>query len=248
MGKPDFKNPATRIMVAFDVDKLSEGRRIARSLQGLGVTFKIGNQLGTYEGWKAAIEFSHEFNAQIFCDTKFKDIPETIKKSSRAITRHQPDFFSVMTDTTLAALRAAVEGAKSARADYSTSKRPIILGVTVLTSINEKEAQTIYGADSATKVQQFAEVAVQAKLDGVVCSAKEAVLLRNNETTKGLLLVTPGIRPLWAIGGDQARTTTPRQAIENGADYLVIGRPITQPPPAIGSPRNALLKIIEEIS
>ena len=248
MGRPDVKNPAARIMVALDVDELSEARRVARSIQGLGAVLKIGNQLGTFEGWKAAVEFAHEFDAQIFCDTKFKDIPETIKKSSRAITRHQPNFFTVMADTNLATLQAAVEGARSALQEYGLTKRPILLGVTILTSLSDEETHSIYGSDSAVKVQQFATLAATAGLDGVVCSAQETKLLRANAATKELLLVTPGIRPAWAVGGDQSRITTPIEAITNGADYLVIGRPITQPPPHIGTPRDALLRIIEEIS
>jgi orotidine-5'-phosphate decarboxylase len=247
MSRKVFSNPAERIMVAFDVDELSEAKIIAESIRDLGVTFKIGNQLGTYEGWKAAIEFAHEYGALIFCDTKFKDIPETVKKSSRAMTRLEPDFFNVMADTTLDTLKFAVDGVDSAVQDFAV-KKPILLGVTVLTSISNDESVSIYGADSASKVLQFATSAAQAGLDGVVCSAQEASALRDNPATTDLLLVTPGIRPEWAASGDQQRITTPKQAIENGADYLVIGRPITQPPSEIGTPRDAILKIIEEIS
>lgn len=242
-----FSNPAERIMVAFDVDEITEARIIAEDIKDLGVTFKIGNQLGTYEGWKVAVAFANEFGARIFCDTKFKDIPETVKKSSRAITRHQPDFFNVMADNNSTALAAAVDGRDSALRDFDLDKKPMLLGVTVLTSISNEESVSIYGADSATKVRQFATAAATAGLDGVVCSAEEAAMLRSNPETANLLLVTPGIRPSWAQTGDQKRVMTPREAIENGIDYLVIGRPITQPPAEIGTPRDAILKIIEEI-
>lgn len=235
-------------MVALDVDEFTQARSVVQNLQGLDVIFKIGNQLGTFEGWKAAVSFAHEFDAMIFCDTKFKDIPETIGKSSRAITRHQPDFFNVMADTNLATLVAAVTASHTARAEYSLPKQPIILGVTVLTSLSDDDAHTIYGENSATKVRQFARIAAAAGLDGVVCSAQEAALLRADPETKDLLLVTPGIRPAWSVNGDQSRITTPAQAIASGADYIVIGRPIIQPPSEIGSPRDALLKIIKEIS
>lgn len=248
MSKKQFQNPAERIMVALDVDELNQARRLAVDLASLGVTFKIGNQLGTYEGWRAAVDFASEHQAGIFCDTKFKDIPATVKKSVRAITRHQPDFFNIMADNNSAALEAAVEGADSAVQDFSLAKRPIILGVTILTSLNDQECRSIYGESPSEKVAQFAAAAAVAGLDGVVCSAQETTMLRQNDQTKDLLLVTPGIRPSWAASGDQSRITTPKQAIENGADYLVIGRPITQPPQSIGSPRDAVLKIIEEIS
>jgi len=239
--------PAERIMVALDVDEIEQAREIASSIADLGVTFKIGNQLGTYEGWKKVIDFAKEFNCAIFCDTKFKDIPETVKKSARAITRHEPNFFDVMADTNNASLVAAVEGAISAQLDYNVPM-PAILGVTVLTSISDEECVNIYGADSATKVLQFAIASARAGLDGIVCSPEEVKMLKSNEETKDLILVTPGIRPTWAVSGDQQRITTPKQAIENGSDYLVIGRPITNPPTEIGTPRDAVLKIIEEIS
>lgn len=247
MSRVHFTNPAQRIMVALDVDELSQAREIANSIKDLGVSFKISNQLGTFEGWKAMIAFAHEFNALVFCDTKFKDIPETVKKSARAITRLQPDFFDVMADNNLGALKAAMEGTRSAEQDFDAT-HPIVLGVTVLTSITNDESISLYGADSAVKVTQFAENAAAAGLDGVVCSPQEAKMLRDNPKTADLILVTPGIRPAWAATGDQQRITTPKEALESGSDYLVIGRPITQPPAEIGSPRDAILKIIEEIS
>lgn len=238
----------SHIMVALDVDELGQVREMAHALRDTGVIFKVGNQLGTYEGWQAVIEFARTHGAPIFCDTKFKDIPETVKKSARAITRHQPDFFNIMADNSPEALRAAVEGIDSAIADFNLSKRPILLGVTVLTSIDDSTCQSIYGGASADKVLQFASAAAEAGLDGVVCSAQEASLLRSNPATKNLILVTPGIRPAWAVSGDQSRITTPKQAITQGSDYLVVGRPITQPPDEIGSPQNAIKKIMEEIN
>lgn len=238
---------ASRIMVALDVDELSQAKELAEELKGLGITFKIGNQLGTYEGWKTAIDFVHSYDSQIFCDTKFKDIPTTVEKSSRAITRRQPEFFNIMVDNSLEALKAAVRGVDSAVEQFGLAQRPILLGVTVLTSISEQESEDIYGAASSTKVLQFAKNAAKAELDGIICSAQEAKLLRNDPDTKSLLLVTPGIRPVWADPNDQARIITPSQAVKDGSDYLVIGRPITQPPKEVGSPRQAVLRIIKEL-
>ena len=244
----DIPTGAKRIMVALDVDELSAAVAIAEELKGLGVTFKIGNQLGTYEGWQKAVEFARSYEAYIFCDTKFKDIPATVERSARSITRHQPDMFNIMADNNLAALRAAVTGAESAILDYDLPTRPAIIGVTVLTSISDEEAQSIYGATAAEKVMQFAEMAAEAGLDGLVCSGQEVASLRSNPVTADLLLVVPGIRPAWAATGDQNRVMTPREAIDAGADYLVIGRPITQPPSDIGSPRQAVEKILEELA
>lgn len=239
---------AKRIMVALDVDELAEAVRIAEELKGLGVTFKIGNQLGTYEGWQKAVAFARSYGAYIFCDTKFKDIPATVERSARSITRHQPDMFNIMADNNLAALHGAVAGAESAIKDYNLAIRPAIIGVTVLTSMSDDEARSIYGATAADKVMQFAEMAAEAGLDGLVCSGQEVAALRANAKTKDLLLVVPGIRPSWAATGDQTRVMTPREALDAGADYLVIGRPITQPPVEIGSPRRAVELILEEIA
>jgi len=246
MSRLEFASPAERIMVAVDVDNMEQAREIAKAASGLGVSLKIGNQLGTYAGWQAAISLASEFDVKIFCDTKFKDIPETVKQSARAITKLQPHFFTIMADNQGEALRGAVEGVRSTAAELSVPA-PMLLGVTVLTSFTNEDAHRVYGADSASKVQQFATIAAGAGLDGVVCSAEEAEMLRIDPLTRDLVLVTPGIRPIWAAPNDQARVTTPSQAIRMGADYLVIGRPITQPPEEIGTPRDAILNIIKEI-
>ena len=236
----------SRIIVALDVDSFDQARTIAESLRGTGVTFKIGNQLATREGWPACIEFARSYGARIFCDSKFKDIPETVKLSARAMTSLEPEIFNVMTDTDPTVLSATMEGVAEAVA--AGTKKPIVLGVTVLTSMSDETCESVYGDLPAAKVIQFASNCARAGLDGVVCSAQEAMMLRANEATKDLLLVTPGIRPAWAATGDQSRIMTPQKAIEAGADYLVIGRPITQPPAEIGSPKNAVIKIMEELS
>lgn len=241
------KDIAKRIMVAIDVDELKQAESLANQLKDIGVTFKIGNQLGTYEGWKKVTEFSKKYGALVFCDTKFKDIPNTVEKSARAITRFQPDFFNVMADNNQLALESAFSGVESAMTDFKLSRKPIVLGVTVLTSISDEESTSIYGDTPEHKVLQFAITAAKSGIDGIVCSAKEAKILKNNPLTKNLILVTPGIRPRWAAPNDQSRIITPSEAIALGVDYLVIGRPITQPPEEIGSPRNAVLKIIDEI-
>lgn len=238
---------ADKIMVAVDVDELAGAKLLVASIAESGAAIKIGNQLGTFEGWAKAVELARTNNVQIFCDTKFKDIPETVKKSARAITRHQPDFFTIMADNSPEALRAAVEGADSAVRDFSLAKRPRILGVTVLTSIDGPTCQSIYGGSPKDKVVQFAQTAAEANLDGIVCSAEEAALLRTYPELDNLLIVTPGIRPTWATAGDQSRITTPSDALQAGANYLVIGRPITRPPSTIGTPIQAIEAIAKEL-
>lgn len=238
--------PAERIMVALDVDELAEAKQLIDDLGGYGVTFKVGNQLGTYEGWQNIIQYIHDSGAKVFCDTKYKDIPTTIRKSARAISRHAPDFFNVMADNTIESLESAVTGVASAVEEFGVP-RPVSLGVTVLTTINDQECHSIYGGDTKDKVMQFANYAAASGLDGVVCSAEEVELLRSDQATSGLILVTPGIRPLWAASNDQKRIVTPSEAIRRGSDYLVIGRPITDPPEDVGSSRKAVELIIKEL-
>ncbi|MCB9834440.1 orotidine-5'-phosphate decarboxylase [Candidatus Nomurabacteria bacterium] len=234
-------------MVALDVDELDQARVILDQIDGTGVTIKVGNQLATYAGWEKVARLVKERGLRFFADTKFKDIPNTVGKSARSITRYQPEFFNIMIDNNQAAIQASIEGREQSLADYHITNRPIILGVTVLTSISDRESQEIYGGSLDQKVLQFASLAAKVGLDGVVCSAKEAQMLRSNQDTEGLLLVTPGIRPDWASHNDQVRSLTPTEALSFGVDYLVIGRPITSPPAKIGGIRKALELILEEV-
>jgi len=94
----DFSEPANRLMVALDFDELEQAEKIIDDLEGLPVTFEVGNQLGTYEGWKKVIDRIHRTGAKIFCDAKFKDILATVEKSARVITRHRPGLFNIMVD------------------------------------------------------------------------------------------------------------------------------------------------------
>ena len=245
---PSFDNPAERIMVALDFDDYAEAAQIVEELEGIPVVFKVGLQMGTYQGWHTLINSVRGTGARIFCDTKFKDIPNTVEHASRSITRLQPDFFNIMSDNSPEAIKGAVTGAESAVSDFGLAQKPTILGVTVLTSIDEETSHSIYGASPEDKVLQFAEMSIENGLDGVVCSPKEAKMLKNNDSTKDLLLVTPGIRPEWAAAGDQSRILSPADAVADGSDYLVIGRPITQPPEKVGSSRKAVELIIEELS
>jgi orotidine-5'-phosphate decarboxylase len=122
------------------------------------------------------------------------------------------------------------------------------MGVTVLTSINNEECVSIFGNDSVTKVIQFAHRLVDAGADGIICSAQEVVFLDKYPQFGNFIKITPGVRPVWAAVGDQKRIMTPAEAIKAGADYLVIGRPITQPPAEIGGPVEAAKRIAEEIA
>lgn len=232
-----------KIFVAIDVDNIDEAKRLMDSLVGLVTHVKVGLQLGTSSSWLETITAAHERGFKIFCDTKFKDIPNTMEQAAHMLAAHGPDFFTVMADNTQAALQAVRKGV-----DKSTARiKPKIIGVSVLTSLTPEECQQIYGSDVQTKVRQFAANAKQAGLDALVCSPEELELLRSDQTLKNIMLITPGVRPSWAEANDQNRVATPAEAIKRGADMLVIGRPITQPPAEIGSPAEAIKRIIAEI-
>jgi orotidine-5'-phosphate decarboxylase len=247
MSDTKIKDSYKKIIVSLDYDELKDAKTTLEQLKGTEVCVKFGNQLGTYAGWKNTTKLARHYGLRVFCDTKFKDIPNTVEKSARSITRFEPDFFNIMADNSIEALRAAVRGRDEAVKDYNLKTKPVILGVTVLTSMSDEESIEIYGDKAEAKVLQFAKASAIAGLDGLVCSAQEAKVLKSNPDTRHLLLVTPGIRPYGSKSSDQARAVTPLQAIKNGADYLVIGRPITKAPDQL-TPREALNKIINELN
>lgn len=239
--------PKDRIFVAIDVDTLDDAKRLMDELAGLVTHVKIGLQVATRASWKDVLEAAEERGFKVFCDTKFKDIPHTVEKAAYAIAHHKPAFFTVMADNNLAALKAARSGVDQAAADLGLEVKPKIIGVSVLTSISPEECQTIYGGDVQSKTLQFAGIAVDARLDALVCSPEEIELLRSNPKFDDVLIITPGVRPLWAASNDQSRLTTPAEAIRWGADMLVIGRPITQPPAEVSSVKEAVRLIGNEI-
>ena len=135
---------------------------------------------------------------------------------------------------------AEVAGAEAAKRG---THKPILLGVTVLTSLKGEDLSSIgMNADTTAQVLRLAALAKTAHMDGVVCSAQEIEIVRK-ETGPGFLIVTPGIRPAWAAAQDQKRIMTPAEAVRRGSDYLVVGRPVTQ----AASPRDAFLRIAEEL-
>jgi orotidine-5'-phosphate decarboxylase len=182
-------------------------------------------------------------NVPIFLDLKFHDIPNTAAGAVREAAKLGVTYLTVHTSGGEAMLRAVMDAA-SQGAQSVNKPRPKVLGVTVLTSLNTAETKAIGFAEQPEKqVLRLAGLAAAAGLDGVVASPLEAPLIKQAFGAK-LLIVTPGIRPLTAGMGDQQRTLPPRQALANGADYLVIGRPITESP----DPLQTLLSINQDIA
>jgi orotidine-5'-phosphate decarboxylase len=211
-------------------------------LKGAVGLCKVGNQLFTAEGPRVVSKLS-SLGLGIFLDLKFHDIPNTVAHGVASAAR-LPGVRLVTLHTTggLAMMRAARQAAYEVAGD--TKKRPRLLGVTILTSMDESTlAEVGLAGPPAARAVELAKLAQKAGLDGVVASAHEVRAIRE-ACGSAFLIVVPGIRPVESSTDDQARVATPAQAISAGADYLVVGRPIT----AAKDPRKAALAISKEIA
>jgi orotidine-5'-phosphate decarboxylase len=173
---------------------------------------------------------------------KLHDIPNTVAEAVRIGVRLGAAMMTIHTSGGEGMMRKAAETA-SAESEKTKTVRPLLLGVTILTSLRSADLQAIGMApDIPGQVLRLAGLAKKSGMDGIVCSAQEIEIVRR-ELGAGFVIVTPGIRPAWAAAQDQKRIMTPSQAIQKGSDYLVVGRPVTQ----ATSPQEAFLRIIEEI-
>lgn len=231
--------PTERIIVPLDTPDAEIAARLVAELAPLVGAFKVGYELGYALGWDAAAALVHNADGKLFLDAKLNDIPNTVGSGARSLAKHAPQFLTVHASSGEKAIAAAVS-----ESDPSTT----VLAVTVLTSLSNEEAEAIFHQDTRQQVCELALRAVQAGAGGIVCSPLELEALRALPELRDVVLVTPGVRPAWALANDQQRVLTPSAAIERGADYLVIGRPITAPPETIGSPRDAAELIAEEIA
>ena len=227
--------PHNPIIVALDFPTESEALRLVEQL-GTGVGYyKIGLQLFTKYG-PPIVERIKATGCNVFLDLKFHDIPNTVKHSVVSARELGVDMMTIHLSGGVKMIEAAVAGLGGSDA--------IVLGVTVLTSSNRETLREIaVESEVADQVVRLAGLGVKAGLKGVVASPQEITLLRE-AYGKELRIVTPGVRPAWAEANDQQRTMTPAQAIQAGADYLVIGRPIT----AQADPAAAAQRILEEIA
>lgn len=230
-------DPRDQIIVALDVSTLEAAKPLIETLSPYVSCFKVGLELITACGAPQVVKFVHGLGGQLFFDGKFDDIPNTIAAASKAVAAFKVKYFNIHASAGLESMKAAV-------AHKGLSQ---VLAVTVLTAISPEECQRIYGASPADKVLQMAIDAKEAGVDGLICSPQELMTLGKHAGLSGLLKVTPGVRPSWASKGDQKRVMTPREAIKAGATHLVIGRPITEPPAEIGSPLNAIKRILDEL-
>jgi orotidine-5'-phosphate decarboxylase len=229
-----------KIIIALDVGTEREALAIAELL-GEARIFKIGLELFTATG-PALLEETVRMGKKPFLDLKFHDIPNTAAGAVRSATRNGAHMLTLHASGGREMMAAAVKAAEEESA-RSGKPKPILLGVTVLTSLKDEQLRQVGFADRvADQVLRLATLAKESGLDGVVCSPHEIEIIKK-ECGVDFLVVTPGIRPVWAAAQDQKRIMTPAEAILKGADYLVIGRPIT----GAASPGEAFLSVLAEI-
>lgn len=232
------------LIVALDTPGLPQALELVERLD-IVTTFKVGNQLFTTVG-PEAVRALREREKEVFLDLKFHDIPNTVAGAARAATEMGVMIFNVHCLGGTDMMRAAAESASKAAGEHGVRK-PIVLGVTLLTSMDESlfRGELGFGIGLDDAVVALAGRAREAGLDGVVASAREIAIVRE-ACGPDFTLLTPGIRPSPATAGtsdDQRRTATPREAVRSGANYLVVGRPITE----AADPREAARRILEDM-
>lgn len=225
-----------RLIVALDVPNVLDGLALAEKLGDTVSFYKIGLGMLTGGGLALANELKQDHGKRIFLDMKFFDIGATVEAAVRGIAQFDLDFLTVHGDPYV--VRAAKEGA--------AGKDLKILGVTVLTSLERSDLDDACIKDGAITdlVQERAGKALDAGADGVIASPQEASLIRALPEATGKLIVTPGVRPSGADLGDQKRVATPAQAIADGADHIVVGRPVWR----ATDPKAAAQSILSELN
>ncbi|MDP3919728.1 MAG: orotidine-5'-phosphate decarboxylase [Candidatus Omnitrophota bacterium] len=231
-----------RIIVALDTPSLDVARQLLKDLEGLVSFYKVGFELFAAHGWKA-VELVRAAGGRVFLDLKLHDIPNTVSKTMAVLCEHDVDMVTVHTLGGYEMMKAT-RGIVDQRIQAG-KKGPIILGVTILTSHREAELEEDLGITRGLEeeVCYLAAVAKRAGLDGVVSSPHETAMLRQ-KFPQNFLIVTPGIRPQGSSVGDQKRVFAPAEAIQAGASYLVIGRPIT----SADSPKKEVLRILSSLA
>jgi orotidine-5'-phosphate decarboxylase len=225
--------PRERIIVALDVPDLASLRAFLDRLEGAPVFYKVGLELFIAEGARA-VELLQAHGGKVFLDLKLHDISETVARAVTSAKRLGVEFLTIHTAGGLEMMQ---------RAATVASGKPGILGVTVLTSLTERDlhADGVSGTMRETVLRR-ALMAQKAGVAGIVCSPQEVADVR--AACANLTLVVPGIRPMGALAGDQKRVATPSSAIEAGADYLVVGRPIRD----AAKPAAAFASLVAEVA
>jgi orotidine-5'-phosphate decarboxylase len=229
-------NSQDRLIVALDVRGATQARQIVQAIGEAATTYKVGKQLFTAEGPQVVRDLVAS-GRKVFLDLKYHDIPNTVAGAVRSAAELGVAMLTVHASGGSKMLKAAVEAASQSAA------KPMVLAVTVLTSLSDGDLQEIgITGNALTQVLRLGALARAAGCGGLVASAQEARALRQ-ALGEGFAIVTPGVRPQGASAGDQARVVTPADAIAAGATYLVVGRPIIE----AADPKKAAQQITQEI-
>ena len=227
--------PDDRLIVALDVPNALDALTMAEKIGDAASFYKIGLGMLTTGGLSAAMELKEQ-GRKVFLDMKLFDIGNTVEAAVRGLSAFELDLLTVHGDPHV--VQAAIKG----RENTGTK----IMAVTILTSLDRSDldAAMIIPGDTQELVVERAKRALIAGADGVICSPQEAALIRDLPEAKDRLIVTPGVRPTHAEAGDQKRIATPAQAISDGADHIVVGRPISR----ASDPREAALNIVADMN
>lgn len=232
-----------RIILALDVDTEQEALQLVDNLANHVGAFKVGMQLYNSIG-PAIVQKINDLGGKVFADLKFHDIPNTVGAAGRVMTRLNVFMFNVHAAGGTEMMQTVMNEVQKEAANLNNPP-PLVVAVTVLTSIAQEQLEKemlISGLQVDQVASRWAYMAKSAGINGVVCSPREITAIREVCGSE-FVIVTPGIRPAWSEKNDQKRITTPRDALALGADYMVIGRPITR----AQDPVAAAQRIIEEL-
>jgi orotidine-5'-phosphate decarboxylase len=230
-----------RLFLALDVSRYHRAKEIVTQLQEYVGGFKVGSQLFTQVGPRI-LHLIKKVGKPIFLDLKYHDIPATVARAAEEAVRHGVSIFNIHTSGGYEMMRACVDACKKLSREKSLPK-PLILGVTLLTSLTEADLNDLgIQGQIKTQVLTLARMAQSAGLDGVIASPQEAKTLRE-DFGKDFIILCPGVRPAGFNMHDHRRSATPKEAIEAGANYIVVGRPVLEAP----DPASVCQRLIQEI-
>jgi orotidine-5'-phosphate decarboxylase len=231
-----------KLIVALDVETAREALNLFAALKDVAGMFKIGSQLFTSAGPRLVCEIVAD-GGRIFLDLKFHDIPNTVAAAGVEAARLGVSIFDVHACGGSAMMRRTAE-AVAETSEREGITRPLIIGITVLTSMDDSTlAEAGFSSSTTEQVGRMARLADAAGLDGIVASPQEVKLVRETVERQNFVIVAPGVRPTGGAMDDQRRVMTPAEAVRAGADYLVVGRPILK----ASDPVLAANQIVEEM-
>lgn len=238
--------PKDRLLVALDVATMAEARALVGALHPVVGGFKVGLELCHSVGTPRVLDDVGAMgDYTLFLDLKLHDIPNTVARTVAVLARRERPIHLLTLHSSGG--RTMLQAAANARKDYGPF--PKLLAITLLTSIDDEILRHELGVERSVEshVVALAQLAQDSGIDGVIASPKEVCAIKA-ACGDSFLVVTPGVRPAWADTGDQQRWASPAAALEDGADYLVVGRPITAAPDAQGGPVAAAERIVNELT